>query len=229
MSVADHDVAERIESAIGHRFAEPALLWEALTHTSFAAEHAGTSSYERMEFLGDAVLELVTTSLIFEAMVDDPEGVMTKVRASIVDEPTLAHVARSWHLDLGLRLGVGEERSGGRARDSILSDAAEAVIAAVYLDAGFEQAAEVVESAWVDLIDDRLGRETVADGRSALQEALAKRGLEVTFSYEREGPDHAVTYTATAAVGGRTIGVGSGGSKKSAAIAAANDAIDRGE
>jgi ribonuclease III len=220
-------VAE-IEAALGHDFSDPDLLREALTHSSFAAENPGFASYERLEFLGDAVLELVTTTMIFDAMDGEPEGVMTKVRASIVDEATLANVARAWHLGAGLRLGVGEERSGGRGRDSILSDAAEAVIAAVYLDAGFDSVSGVIERVWIDLINDRLDRETVADGRSALQEALAKRGLEVTFAYDRQGPDHASVYTATAIVDGEPIGSGIGGSKKAAAIAAADDALTRG-
>jgi ribonuclease-3 len=225
---ANGPALDGIEAALGHRFSDRDLLREALTHSSFVAENPGSRSYERMEFLGDAVLELVTTSMIFVAMDDEPEGAMTRVRASVVDEATLADVARSWRLDAGLLLGVGEERSGGRGRDSILSDAAEAVLAAVYLDAGFASAAVVIQRAWADIIDERLDRETIADGRSALQEALAKRGLEVTFAYDRDGPDHAAVYTATALVDGDPIGTGVGGSKKAAAIAAANDALESG-
>lgn len=217
-----------IEVALGHRFADPVLLETALTHSSYAAENEGVLSYERLEFLGDAVLELVTTSLIFDAMDTSPEGVMTKLRASVVDEPTLADVARMWRLAPGLRLGVGEERSGGRERDSILSDAAEAVIAAVYLDGGFADAAKAITAVWAGLISERLDRDSVADGRSALQEALASHGKHVSFAYVRGGPDHASVFTAEAIVDGETIGVGRGGSKKAAAIAAANDALERG-
>ncbi len=224
----DADALEDLQEALGHRFEDLQLLVTALTHSSFASENLPSTSYERLEFLGDAVLELITTSLIFLDMAGEPEGAMTKVRASVVDEATLASVARSWRLDRALRLGIGEERSGGRERDSILSDAAEAVIASVFLDGGFEVAHRVVAATWGELIGERLGRESVADGRSELQEVLAKQGRHVTFTYTRQGPDHAAVHTAEAMVDGVKIGAGSGGSKKAAAIAAAADALARG-
>jgi len=224
----DADALAEVQEALGHRFGDPQLLITALTHSSFASENPASTSYERLEFLGDAVLELVTTSLIFFDMVGEPEGAMTKVRASVVDEATLASVARSWKLDRALRLGVGEDRSGGRERDSILSDTAEAVIASVFLDGGFDTARRVVATMWGELISERLERDSVADGRSELQEVLAKQGRQVTFTYLRQGPDHAAVFTAEAMVDGVMIGVGSGGSKKAAAIAAAADALARG-
>jgi len=216
-----------VEDAIGFRFTNRRLLVEALTHSSFTAENPGAESYERLEFLGDAVLELVTTELIFTAMEGEPEGPMTKVRASMVDEVTLAEVAHSWKLDEAVRLGVGEERSGGRQRSSILGDVVEAVIAAVHLDGGFAEAAKVVDRTWAPIVRARLAATHVSDSRSMLQEALAKEGRVVHFDFDRSGPDHAVVFAAAAVVDGDVIGNGTGSSKKSAAIDAARDALAR--
>ncbi len=217
-----------VESAIGHRFHDRATVVEALTHSSFAAENDGAVSYERLEFLGDAVLELATTELVFSRMPDQPEGDMTKIRASVVDESTLAQLAADWGLDRAARLGVGEERSGGRARASILSDLVESLLAAVYLDGGYVAALDVVRRHWGPLIDERIARPDVADPRSRLQESLAQTGRTLDFAFERSGPDHAAVFTAVALVEGRVVGEGSGGSKKAAAIAAASDALERG-
>ncbi|MDJ0792205.1 MAG: ribonuclease III [Acidimicrobiia bacterium] len=222
------DALGSVEQAIGYTFTDRSLLVNALTHSSFAAEQPAAESYERLEFLGDAVLELVTTEMIFVAMPDGAEGSMTKIRASLVDESTLADIARRWQLPDVIRLGVGEERSGGRDRSSILGDAVEAVIAAIYLDGGFESAEAVVGSAWAPLLDDRMAAADVRDPRSALQEFLAKQGRKVTFEFEQSGPDHAIEFVATAVVDGTTVGEGTGSSKKAAAIEAARDALDSG-
>lgn len=219
---------DAIEEAVGHRFTDGSVLVTALTHSSYASEHPAANSYERLEFLGDAVLELITTQMIFGAVPNAGEGAMTKMRASMVDEPTLVEVARSWGLASGLRLGVGEDRSGGRERSSILSDVVESVIAAVYLDGGFDAAHAVVERAWAPILADRLERSDIRDARSALQEALAKSGRELTFQFSRSGPDHAAEFAATALVDGEAIGRGTGRSKKAAAIEAARDALDGG-
>ena len=224
--MAGDDLAA-VEGALGHPFADKRLLVEALTHASYAAEHDGVDHYQRLEFLGDAIVELVTTDMIFVAMVDEPEGQMTKVRAAVVDEPTLAAVGRTWGLDIAMRMGVGEERSGGRNRDSILSDVVESVIAAVYLDAGFPVADRLIRGVWGPIVDERIARTDVADARSRLQEQLAAHGQTVSFTYERSGPDHAAVYTARAIVTDTVVGSGTGGSKKAAAIAAASDALER--
>lgn len=216
-----------VEDAIGFSFTNRSLLVEALTHSSFTAENPGAESYERLEFLGDAVLELATTELIFTAMEGEQEGPMTKVRASMVDEVTLAEVARSWKLDEAVRLGVGEDRSGGRRRSSILGDVVEAVIAAVHLDGGFAEAAKVVDRTWAPIVRARLAAAHVSDSRSMLQETLAKEGRIVHFDFDRSGPDHAVLFAAAAVVDGEVIGNGTGSSKKSAAIDAAGDALTR--
>lgn len=218
---------DAIEEAIGFRFTNRRLLLEALTHSSFTAENDGEESYERLEFLGDAVLELATTELIFTAMEGESEGPMTKVRASMVDEMTLAGVARSWNLDEAIRLGVGEERSGGRERSSILGDVVEAVLAAVHIDGGFAEAAKVVDRTWAPIVRSRLAAAHVSDSRSMLQEILAKEGRIVHFDFDRSGPDHSVLFGASAVVDGEVIGTGTGSSKKSAAIDAARDALTR--
>ena len=214
-----------VETAMGYAFSDTGRVVEALTHSSYAAEHADASSYERLEFLGDAVLELATTDLVFAAMPDQPEGDMTKIRAAVVDEQTLAAIARAWGLDALARLGVGEDRSGGRGRDSILSDLVESLLGAVYLDGGYDEAYEVIRRHWSPLIDERLARPDVSDPRSWLQELLARTGRTVEFTFDRSGPDHATVFTASATVDGAVVGRGTGGSKKAAAIAAASDAL----
>jgi ribonuclease-3 len=206
-------------------FSDRDLLVHALTHTSFVAENHGATSYERLEFLGDAVLELSTTDVIFALLTEEPEGRMTKVRASVVDITTLAEVARTVGLADVVRLGVGEERSGGANRDSILSDTMEAVLGAIYIDGGFEAAHRVVTSLWTQIIVSRIAAPGITDGRSRLQELIAGRGGTVTFEYERSGPDHAAVYVATALVDGEAAGTGSGSSKKAAAIAASDNAL----
>lgn len=215
----------RVQEAIGYRFSDPQLLLTALTHSSFASEN-DVESYERLEFLGDAVLELATTERIFEEMGDASEGEMTRTRASIVDETTLANVAIAINLPDSILVGVGEDRNGGRQRSSIQSDVVEAILGAVYIDGGSEAAFGVVTRLLASVINDRLAAPDLADPRSGLQEKLAQLGKTVTFEYQRTGPDHAVTYTATATVEGEIVGTGSGVSKKSAAIAAARTALD---
>lgn len=223
------DPIAAVETAIGHDFDDPDLLRTALTHTSFVAEHPDADSYERMEFLGDAVLGVITTDLIYAAMGSVAEGHMTKIRASVVDEGTLALVAAEWDLGPALRLGVGEDRSGGRARSSILSDVVESTIAAVYLDGGFDAAAELVGRVWSVLIEERTsGPEDIIDSRSRLQEILARLGREVSFDFDRSGPDHASVFEARAIVDGEPVGSGTGSSKKAAAIDAARSVLESG-
>lgn len=153
---------------------------------------------------------------------------MTRIRAAVVDEATLASIARRNNLPAAIRLGVGEDRNGGRRRDSIQSDVIEALFGAVYLDGGSDAASSVVLHLLGEVIADRVAAPQIADPRSNLQEALAREGRTVTFEYERRGPDHAVVYTATATVDGEVVSTGSGASKKSAAIDAAREALSHG-
>lgn len=222
--VGDARQLERLQDAIGYRFSDSQLLVTALTHSSYASEN-DVESYERLEFLGDAVLEMATTHRIFEELPDASEGRMTLVRAAIVDEATLAFVAKQLALPAVILLGVGEDRNGGRDRSSIQSDVVEAILGAVYVDGGAEKAFAVVFHLLGGEIADRLIDPQIADPRSSLQEELAKDGRKVSFEFVRTGPDHAVVYTATATVDGGVIGTGSGASKKSAAIDAARNAL----
>lgn len=214
-----------LEDALGHHFSDPVLLERALTHSSFVAEHANATSYERLEFLGDAVLELAATEIIFSTMEGAAEGEMTKVRASVVDVTSLSAIARAIGVGGVVRLGAGERNSGGADRDSILSDVVEALLGAVYLDGGFEAAAGVVRGLWSDQIAMHVDGAETTDPRSLLQEHLARSGRIVTFDYERSGPDHDTIFVARATVDGETVGEGSGSSKKSAAQAASTEAL----
>ncbi len=218
-------VVESVERGLGYHFRDVGLFWEALTHSSYEAEHGDVASYERLEFLGDAVLELVTTHLIFCTLPDAPEGAMTKIRASVVDARTLALLARDLGLPDVIRLGKGEDQSGGRDRDSTLSDVIEALLGAVFLDGGWEGADRVVRALWAPIIESRDPSSGVTDPRSRLQEVLAREGKTVSFAYDRSGPDHAVQFKATAFVDGVQIATGTGSSKKAAAIDAARTAI----
>jgi ribonuclease-3 len=222
--VADPRQLEHVQNAIDYRFNDRQLLVTALTHSSYASENA-VESYERLEFLGDAVLEMATTQRIFEELEDASEGRMTRVRAALVDEATLASVAREFEIPTAILLGVGEDRNGGRDRSSIQSDVVEAILGAVYLDGGAERAFAVVFHLLGDEIANRLAARQIADPRSSLQEELARDGRTVSFEFVRSGPDHAVAYTATATVDGEVISTGSGASKKSAAIDAARNAL----
>lgn len=216
-----------LESRLGYEFDDPGLLRTALTHASFAAENEGEESYERLEFLGDVVLGLFVTARIFEEMNGEPEGSMTKVRATVVNEAPLAEVARELDLHRFVRLGVGEAKSGGADRDSLLSDLVESILGAVYVDGGADAAATVVERLIGDRIIEAAEHRDVTDSRSRLQEILAQRGSVVEFSYERSGPDHATVFQAVATVDGAVIGEGAGSSKKAAAIAASANALAR--
>jgi ribonuclease-3 len=186
------------------------------------AEARGASSNERLEFLGDSVLGLVVTDHIYRTYPDLPEGALTKLRASVVNETVLAEVAAEIDLGSALRLGKGESSSGGREKPSILSDALEALIGAVYLDGGWDAAAELV----LDLLGDRMADAAIGSGgqdyKSRLQE-LAARVHEVMPEYEvvDEGPDHAKRFFAAVRVGDQRFDGGQGRSKKQAEQAAA--------
>lgn len=214
-----------LEDRLGYHFSDPSLLVEAVTHTSFSAENEAPS-YERLEFLGDAVLGCVTASLIFGSYPDASEGEMTKLRAVVVDRRSLASVGRSIGVAEHIRVGRGEERSGGRDRDSIISDVVEAVLAAVYIDGGWGPADRLIRREWQSIIKERASSSFTTDPRSRLQELLAQSRQTVHFSYEQSGPDHEVVFEAKASVDGDTIGTGSGPSKKSAAIEAARNALE---
>ena len=217
---------EKLESNIGYCFKDKDLLINALTHTSYANEHKhkGMKDNERLEFLGDAVLELVSSEYLYKNMKDMPEGKMTKLRASLVCEPTLAMDAREIDLEDFIYLGKGEDETGGRKRDSIVSDAFEALIGAIFLDGGIEEAKYfILKFALNDIEKKKL----FYDSKTVLQERVnsVKNGNLVYEIIKEWGPDHNKTYEAAAKLNGTIIGKGQGHTKKAAEQQAAFDAL----
>lgn len=214
-----------LEEALGHRFRDPGILSWSLTHRSYHAEHPGVAHNERFEFLGDAVLGLAVTTFLFNEFGDMPEGQMAKVRAAVVSREELAEVARELGLPAYIRLGRGEDITGGRQKPSILADAMEALIAAVYLDAGYDRAAAVVMSHWADRVRIRSLTPGGADFKTRLQEVLATLGLTPRYEVAGFGPDHAKQFTAAVMVDGIIRGEGRGASKREAEQEAARAAL----
>ncbi len=214
------------QERLGHRFASPSLLLHALTHRSLESDDPSETSNERLEFLGDAVLQLVVTEFLFTEYPRLPEGEMAKVRAACVNRTELARIARRIGLGAGIRLGRGEEATGGRAKASILADALEAVLAAVYLDGGQAAARSVIMTHWEDLIREKATSPGRLDFKTRLQEVVALQAKMPVYEVEGEGPDHERVFTATVAVDGEVIGRGVGRSKKAAQQVAAREALE---
>ena len=201
------------------------MLQRALAHRSWCAETAGTDSNERLEFLGDAVLGLVVTDHLFRTYPDLPEGELAKVRASLVNSEALAEVASGLRLGQALLLGKGEDASGGREKPSILADAMEAVIGAVYLDGGWDAADRLVMGLLDERIDEAAAGPGGQDYKTRLQELAAQRFEQLPrYEVPDEGPDHAKRFFAVVSVGGREVGAGEGRSKKQAEQGAARAA-----
>ncbi|MGH2684936.1 MAG: ribonuclease III [Actinomycetota bacterium] len=210
---------------MGHHFGDPGLLRLALAHRSWCMEQEGEPSNERLEFLGDAVLGLIVADHSFRAYDDLAQGDLTDVRKAVVNSTTLAEVAAELDLGHALLLGKGEDRAGGREKPSILADAMEAVIGAVYLDAGWDAAQALV----LRLLGDRIERAAAGPGgqdfKSRLQELTARLfAVSPTYDVSDDGPDHAKRFFATVAVDETVRGRGEGRSKKQAEQAAARDA-----
>ncbi|HEX9977586.1 MAG: ribonuclease III [Actinomycetota bacterium] len=219
------DEDDTTRTVIGHRFADASLLTLALSHRSLTAEGESDESNERLEFLGDAVLGMVVATELHEAS-DLTEGEMAKVRAAVVNEATLAAVARSVGLGEMIRMGKGEEASGGRAKASILADALEALIGAIYLDGGLEAARRAVLARWRPLIAERSESPGERDYKTRLQEVLARAGRVPFYEVVGSGPDHARFFTATVRSEGALLGSGAGSSKKRAQQDAARAALE---
>lgn len=202
----------------------------ALTHRSWAFEH-GTDHNERLEFLGDSVLGFIAADWIFEQFPEDSEGDMSKVKSASVSEKALAIVARELNLGSYIRLGVGEERTGGREKDSILSDTVEALIAATYLQHGMETVRAVVERHIVPIIHKAADLGPALDWRTAFEEKARELGIphmaELRYEVQGEGPDHARVYTAKLYLAQDFWGEGTGSSQKVAKLAACADAYQR--
>ena len=223
----------RLESLLGFRFRDPSLFQTALTHRSFCNEHdlPASVSYERLEFLGDAVLELTVSEELYRVFPDFPEGRLTTIRSSLVRGPTLAGVARRMDLGGMLLVGKGVEISGGRQQESILAAAFEALVAAVYLDQGSDVAKEFLLRMMAGEFAEYAG--AGPNGRSPdnpkgrLQEHVQGLGLQ-TPDYHlvgSEGPDHGPVFTVEVVLNGEVIGTGRGGRKSEAEVEAARHAL----
>ena len=217
---------EQLEQIIGYTFQNKKLLKQALTHSSYANEKklGKLGCNERLEFLGDAVLELISSDFLYAKFPQIPEGELTKKRASLVCEPSLAYCARQFDLPQYLLLGKGENMTGGRNRDSIVSDATEALLGAIYLDGGFEHAKKfVLKFIWNDIERKQL----FYDSKTILQEMVQEKGLQPVeyILTDETGPDHDKQFTVCVQVNGQVVGNGSGHTKKAAEQAAAYQAI----
>lgn len=221
---------DRLMATIGVQFNDPQLLESALTHRSYVHEHYQITLQpnERLEFLGDSVLNFLTAEFLYSTFSDRGEGQLTAMRAALVRTGTLARFARKWALGAYLKLGKGEEHSGGRERDNLLADAFEAIVAAIYLDQGMDAARNFLlplleaDGAHMAVHGLRL------DDKSRLQERVqSERGVTPKYrTLNVEGPDHSRTYTIEVFAGDKVLGTGVGNSKQSAAQDAARVALE---
>ena len=221
-----NEVLEELQKKIGYQFQNKNLLKQALTHSSFANEQKinKLKNYERLEFLGDAVLELVSSEFLFKENPEMPEGQLTKLRASIVCEPTLAYCARDLDIGSYILLGRGEEATGGRKRDSIISDVMEAIIGAIYLDSGLENAKNHIYRFVLSDLDNKI---LFVDSKTILQEEVQKT-KDARLRYElvgESGPEHDKQFHVEAYLNDFLIGKGIGRTKKAAEQQAAYEAL----
>ena len=217
---------DKLCEKLGYRFKDSKLLVTALTHPSYGGDHH-VPHYQRLEFLGDAVLELAVSEYLYSELPEVDEGKLTRIRAALVREESLCRAAKRIGLGSYMRLSVGEERSGGRSKPSILADVLEAVFAAVYLDGGFRCAVKVIR----DVLGEELRRDTLEDhldAKSRLQELMQRDGAMPAYEYvSMEGPPHAPVFYYRVLDGDKVLGEGSGQSKQNAQQAAARDALRR--
>ena len=216
-----------LEETLGYTFRDPALLDNALTHSSYANENRskGSQSNERLEFLGDSVLGMVTADYLYRTHPDLPEGDLTRTRAALVCEESLVEVARAWDLGKYLKLGRGESAGCGRSRPSIQADAVDAVLAAVYLDGGIGSARKIIQRY---ILDPEAERSKNRDYKTALQELVQRESGQV-LQYHlvgSSGPDHAKVFSVEVTLNGAAVGQGRGHSKKEAEQNAARAAIE---
>ena len=218
---------ESLEAKLGYTFNDRTLLENALTHSSFANENRDTlGSNERLEFLGDSILGMVTADYLYKKHPDLPEGDLTRTRAALVCEESLVEVADRLDLGAYLRLGRGEATGGGRTRPSIRADAVEAVLAAVYLDGGLSEARKIIQTF---ILDKEAEKSAHRDYKTALQELVQRTpGAAVAYQLVREsGPDHCRSFEMEASVDGKVIGTGAGRTKKEAEQMAAKAALEK--
>ena len=216
-----------LEEKIDYHFKDRSLLELAVTHTSYANEHRreNIAHNERIEFLGDAVLETVSSEYLYLKYPELGEGKLSKMRASMVCEPSLAIIAKRLTLPQFLRLGKGEEAMGGREKDSITSDAVESVSGAIYLDSGFESAKSFILK---HILGDLKREELYYDNKTRLQEYVQERGMKLEYVLvSAEGPDHMKVFRIAAVIDGENYGIGEGRTKKAASQNAARAALEK--
>ena len=213
-----------LERRLGYAFRDGLFLLTALTHPSYAGDHH-VAHYQRLEFLGDAVLELTISRILYTRFPSWPEGRLTRTRAELVREETVSDVARTIDLGAYIRLSPGEEHSGVRSRSSILCDVMEAVLGAIYLDGGFEAAFQLISSLWESLCRKDMEIETL-DSKTRLQEILQRTGRVPEYELlAEEGPAHCPSFSFRVCVNGTELGRGKSGSKQRAQQEAARDAL----
>lgn len=219
------DALDRLSERLGHEFDDRGLLERALSHRSWCAENGSVASNERLEYLGDSVLGLVVTRSTYLDFPDLSEGGLAKLRAAVVNANVLAEVAREFGIGEAVRLGKGEDLSGGREKTSILCDAFEAVIGAVYLDGGWNAADRFVRTSLGDRIAEAADGPGGNDYKTLLQEVTARRHADPpVYTVVGEGPDHDMRFTASVAISDETVGTGEGRTKKQAEQSAARHA-----
>lgn len=232
MSTASKHIS-RFQDILGHRFRDLDLLTQALTHRSFVNEckdlAGSVRDNERLEFLGDAVLDIIVADMLFQRYPDVSEGELTQLRAALVRTESLAHIGAQFQLGDYLRVGHGEEMTGGRQRMTILCRAFEAVIGAMYLDSDLETVEKFVLPSLLELLDHVIEHNLHIDARSELQEQIQAR-LSIAPSYrltDAQGPDHAREFRVEVSIGDSIIGSGRGASKRAAAQDAARAALQQ--
>ena len=222
---------QQLEADIGYRFKDSKLLVTAVTHSSYVKEHCkAEKSNERLEFLGDAFFDAIIGEELFKLFPHREEGFLSRIRATLVCEKSLAKEAVNLKLGQYLLLGNGEEKSGGRQRESILADALEALIGAIYLDGGFEEVKRVVLNLFRSAITDaENGKYIITDYKTAVQEKLQSRGItDIKYNLVRDiGPDHDKTFIVRLEVNGKPMSKGRGKSKKQAEQQAAEELMER--
>jgi ribonuclease-3 len=227
MSDLENSSLSECASRIGYEFQNSALLRQALIHRSWQAENSDPLTNERFEFLGDAVLGWVIADVAFHRLADMPEGKLTDLRRSVVNMHALADIARQLGIGEFLLLGKGEDAAGGRDKSSILADALEALIGAVYLDGGAPAAYEMVKRLLTDSVEEAIPHLEMFDAKTRLQELCARLSIGIPiYEVEGEGPDHERVFTAVLYVDGRAYGSGIGRTKKAAEQIAAVGAYD---
>lgn len=227
MNLNDHEAAlHELAARLGHSFHSIQLLRQALVHRSYLAEFDEQESNERFEFLGDAVLGWVVADMAFHRLPDEPEGRLSDLRQSVVNAAALAEIARSLDIGRYLLLGRGESTAGGRDKTSILSDAFEAIIGAIYVDAGSSAAEKFVRRFLETAVEEVVPRLDSFDNKTRLQELCSQLELGVPrYETHGEGPEHEKVFTASVVVGGTSLGSGTGRTKKAAEQAAAELAL----